>query len=199
VPFLRSHPELLAGFRRGDRSALEAVYWAYVDRVERVVARGHSIARKGKRVEGAGEGNVADLVQEVFLRAFADRARAAYDGVRDYAPYLTVIARNLLTDFARKQGREASFELLDEDDAPAAPEPGDGEAWADAETIRVVENFLEGLDEELRGVHHTRYELGMSQERAAEALGCTRQQFRTREARLRDGLRKALRDARLAT
>jgi RNA polymerase sigma-70 factor (ECF subfamily) len=200
MPFLRARPELLAAFRRGDRGALEEVYWAYVERVERVVRRGYAVVHKGVRVEGAHVDQVGDLVQEVFVRAFAERARQSYDGLRDYGPFLSTIARNRLTDWARGRGRELRQlplddvdELADADGGSAAPEP-----WADPDTLRVVEAYLASLDDELRAVHRERYENGRSQEQAAQVLGCSRQQLRTKENRLRDGLRKALRMANLS-
>jgi RNA polymerase sigma-70 factor (ECF subfamily) len=195
MPTLRARPELLAAFRRGERAALETVYWEYVALVERVVRRGHTLARTGTRVEGAGA-EVADLVQEVFIRAFAERARLAYDGLRDYGPYLVTIARNLMTDWARKRGRELAIEDGEEALAaladPSTEADAAGDAWADEATMRLVENYLASLDESLRAVHGVRYDQGLSQEKAAEVLGCSRQQLRTREAKLREGLKRAL-------
>lgn len=194
MPVFRDDPELLAAFRRGDRDALEKVYWVYVQRVERIVRYGHAIAHKGGvRVSGARRGEVADLVQETFSRAFAPRARLAFDGARPYAPYLSVIARNLLTDWARKRGRDVSFDELPEADDTPEPEDDDELPWANPDTLRVVEHYLATLDAELRAVHRERYERGLSQHEAASALGLTRQQLRTRESRLRDGLASALR------
>jgi RNA polymerase sigma factor (sigma-70 family) len=194
MPVFRDDPELLTAFRRGDRHALEKVYWVYVQRVERIVRYGHAIAHKGgARVSGARRSEVADLVQETFSRAFAPRARLAFDGTRPYAPYLSVIARNLLTDWARKRGRDVAFdELAEADDAPEL-EDEDELPWANADTLRVVEHYLGALDADLRAVHRERYERGLSQLEAASALGLTRQQLRTREARLREGLASALR------
>ena len=189
----RDDPELLAAFRGGDRRALEKVYWTYVQRVERIIRFGHALAHKGSRVGGARRAEVADLVQETFSRAFAPRARMAFDGARLYWPYLSVIARNLLTDWARKRGRQVRFEELPEAAEAPAPEDEDELPWASADTLRVVERYLGSLDAELRAVHRERYERGLSQLEAASALGLTRQQLRTREARLRDGLASALR------
>jgi DNA-directed RNA polymerase specialized sigma24 family protein len=59
--------------------------------------------------------------------------------------------------------------------------------------MAVVERFLRELAPELKAVHEKRYTLGLSQAEAAAALGITRQRLRTAEARLRDGLARALR------
>jgi DNA-directed RNA polymerase specialized sigma24 family protein len=56
----------------------------------------------------------------------------------------------------------------------------------------IVEAFLAGLEPELKGVHQARYAQCLSQHDAAAALGISRQNHRTHERRLRDGLRLAL-------
>ncbi len=195
MPLLRSRPELLAGFRRGERVSLEAVYWGYVDRVERTVRYGFSVAQRGSRDGGTARDAIADTVQETFLRAFEERARHAYDAARDYGPYLNTIARNLVADWARKRGRELSLDDLEGPEL-ASP-PVDDEPWADPETVRCVARYIASLDDEARALHDARYERGLSQIQAAELLGLTRQTLRTRETRLRDGLIEALRAAKL--
>src|SRR5205807_2459423 len=68
--------DLLERFRRGERSALEQVYWAYVTRVDRLVRRLLHL-HGGTRLVAAA--NVEDLVQDSFTRAFSPSARQAYD------------------------------------------------------------------------------------------------------------------------
>jgi RNA polymerase sigma-70 factor (ECF subfamily) len=193
MPLLREDPALLDAFRRGERDALARVYWAYIERVERVVRYGYAVAARGVRVPGAGRQEIVDLVQEAFARAFAPGARAAYDGDRDYGAYLATIARHVLVDWARKRGREVTVDAVPDSPDEAAPE---AEPWADPATMKVVEEYLASIDEPLRSVHRERYERGLSQEAAARALGLSRQQLRTREARLREGLARALATAR---
>jgi RNA polymerase sigma factor (sigma-70 family) len=187
MPFLRTDAGLLARFREGDREALGRVYWAYVERVERVVRHGFQVLRQGGavRVAGLQPGDVGDAVQETFTRAFAERARLAYDGLRDYGPFLLTITRNLLIDRARRHGRELALEGLDGFDEAAEPEEP---PFADEATLRAVNEYLAALPEPLQGVHEQRYVRGVSQEEAGRALGLSRQQLRTLEKRLRDGL-----------
>jgi DNA-directed RNA polymerase specialized sigma24 family protein len=64
--------------------------------------------------------------------------------------------------------------------------------WADPATMRVVEEYLTALPQDLREVHRLRHEKGFSQERAAQQLAVGRQTLRTLEQRLRDGLAAAL-------
>ena len=187
MPLFLQRPELLAGFHRGDERVLEEVYWAYFARVEAVARHGSLLMRAGVHVPGADD--VEDLVHETFSRAFGDKARRSYDGKRPYAPYLAAIARNLLVDEARRRGRELPTADLPDDLPTEVPEIPD---WAEPETIRIVEAYLTDLSSELRGVHEQRYVKGCSQEAAAAALGLSRQQVRTLEQRLREGLREKI-------
>src|SRR6185436_19449677 len=83
-------------------------YRAYVDKVSKIVRFGFRLPQGGAVVPGFGwrDDEIADIVQEVFARSFSHSARASYDGERDYAPYLYAVARNVLTDRARRVGRE---------------------------------------------------------------------------------------------
>jgi RNA polymerase sigma factor (sigma-70 family) len=182
---------LLALFRDGDRDALATVYWRYVDKVERLLRAG-CVATPRSPVAGVGgsPADLEDLMQEVFERAFAPAARAAYDGSRPYAPYLFAIARNVLADWWRRQGREIPtdwpfFEATLVGTASDQP-------YADAATVAIVERFLHGLPADLRAVHEKRFVTGLSQREAAAALGIGRQVLRTLEARLTEMLRATL-------
>jgi RNA polymerase sigma-70 factor (ECF subfamily) len=184
---------LLVRFRRGDPAVLERVYREYVDLVERLASNGFHIINTDARAPGIARDDVADAVQETFARAFAERARLAYDGLRDYGPFLATIARNLLIDRARKRGREVSIEDLGDDwhNEPAA----EGEPYADATTMKLVREYVGSLSPELRGLHNERYVRGVSQKEAARSLGLSRQQVRTLEKKLRDGLAERLEQA----
>jgi len=189
--------DLLERFRRGERSALEQVYWAYVTRVDRLVRRilhGHGGTRL---VAGA---NVEDLVQDSFTRAFSPSARQAYDGLRDYGPYLLAIARNTVADSLRLRQREvlagaAEIEAsLALEDAAAAEDPS---SWIDPLTIARVREYLNRLPLDLQSVHHRRYVLDEAQDVAAGALGLSRQRIRTLEKKLRVGLIRELKKTRV--
>ncbi len=186
MPFLARDSALLKRFRRGEQQALETVYWAYIDRIERVAKYGFRLAQKGLHIDGVGTEDVPDVVQETFARAFTERARLAYDGLRDYGPFLSTIARNLLADRARRRGRELPLDLAGEWDE--APPPAEEPAWASDALTEAVKSYLETATAELRGVHNERYVRCVSQEEAARVLGVSRQQLRTLEKRLRDGL-----------
>lgn len=194
MPFFRGRPDLLRDFRAGRREVLEAVYWAYVGRVEHIIRFGFYLTSKRRSVTGVPVSEIADLVQEVFARAFRESARLSYDGQRDYGPFLGTIARNVVNDWARRRNRHA-VELPDDFDESAAI---DGELpWAEETVMQLVEKYLQELPPELRRVHEERYVHGRSQNAAAVALGLTRQRIRTLEGKLRDGLNRALQRAKL--
>jgi RNA polymerase sigma-70 factor (ECF subfamily) len=195
MPLLRTDRALLDGFRAGVPEALGAVYWEYVRKVERLLSAGFEVRSRGTRVSGAYREpeDLADLVQEVFVRAFSDKGRRAYDGLRDYGPYLYAIARNVLVDLARVRGREIPSPWTELEAAiEIAPVVEDTAPWAEAATMRVVEEYLGALPPDLREVHRLRHEEGLSQEQAAERLGVGRQTLRTLERRLQEGLGAAL-------
>jgi RNA polymerase sigma-70 factor (ECF subfamily) len=191
VPLFLEEPQLLAPFRRGERSCLERVYRTYVDHVCNLVRYGLHALRGNVHVAGPGAGEARDLVQETFARAFAERARLAYDGLRPYGPFLSTITRNLIVDHARRRNREITV-----DELPETVDPGalDVEPWAEPATVRSVEAYLAALSPELKRVHEERYVRSSTQEDAARALGVSRQQLRTLEKRLRQGLADHLRN-----
>jgi RNA polymerase sigma-70 factor (ECF subfamily) len=192
VPLFRNHPELLVPFREGRRDALEEVYRTYVRSVDRYI---RALARASNAPWLARSEAVPDLVQDIFLRAFSRDARNSYDGLRDYGPYLTTIARNRFVDALRVSGREIpkdSQELAARIDAQAPPE--DAEA-GDPRISAVLARFVADLPPTLRSIYEQRFVLCRSQGDASAALGLTRRRVRTGEHRLRAGLRKALKAA----
>jgi RNA polymerase sigma factor (sigma-70 family) len=192
MPHLRQKPGLLARFRAGERDALGEVYDAYVETVGNLVRHGFQLQ---KAESGSGRVTVSpqdylDVVHEIFAKAFSATARQGYDGLRDYAPYLAMITRNAMIDWLRRRGVVAQNpELLDQLPAPPREEAA---PWEDPATLAVVERYLAGLPEELKRLHQLRYRDGLSQDAAADALGVSRQNLRTLEARLRRGLAEAL-------
>lgn len=191
MTLFRDRPDLLLAFRRGDRAALEAVYWAYIDRVERLIRAGWRTPAGDLASPPTGD-DIGDLVQETFARAFTERTRLAFDGLREFGPYLATIARNLLVDWARRRGREVPSDFGDLPSPVESEIAEDTADWADAATMKQVDDYIASLPEDLRAIHRERYVHGRSQRDAATALGISRQQLRTREQRLRNGLRRAL-------
>jgi RNA polymerase sigma factor (sigma-70 family) len=200
-------PALLEQFRRGDREALSAVYEHYVAEVEAVVKRGFPLATQGGYVAGAKDVEVVrELVQETFVRAFSDQARAAYDGVRRYRPYLVQIAKNLLIDRVRALGNGSSQCV-----EPRRPRAvaywwsvyhiaENGSPADDLHRLRLaaaVAEFVNDLEPEARTFVALRFDQDLSQEHVAEKMSCSRRRVRTLESRVRTGLRRYLRRRRL--
>jgi RNA polymerase sigma factor (sigma-70 family) len=192
-------PESLARFRAGDENALAAVYSQCVDHVTRVAdAVLRACASGGARGSGEVATALADVVQEVFVKAFAPEARRRFDASRPYQPYLTQIARNVAVDYWRQMRRYVPSDLdslIERLSLEAEAQSDAGRRandWADPETIALVDRFIASLDEESRRVHDALYIKGLSQRDAAELLGLGRQVVRTKEAKLRRGLRQAL-------
>jgi RNA polymerase sigma factor (sigma-70 family) len=192
-------PDLLARFRAGDREALDTVYRAYVGRVSQIVANGFRIATTGGAVAGLGRrpADLADAVQEIFLKAFSRTARMSFDGLRDFGPYLSSIARHVMVDRARRNGRELLMPDVDLDVVAGKATasnvyPEIVARWEDPVAVAVARRFIEGLPSDLAGIHRIRYIEGLSQREAAMHLGITRQELRTLEGKLREGLRREL-------
>jgi RNA polymerase sigma-70 factor (ECF subfamily) len=185
-------PGLLRAFRSGDPDALEAVYRESVNEVETWLRR--ALARMGRLTAA----DLGDLVQDVFLRAFSDSARASYDGLRPYPPFLMTIARNLFVDWARRAGREVPGSDFLEDELDRAGAGAEDPPPFEPSVVALVAAYVDGLPAELRAVHHQRFVLATPQRQAADALGISRQSLRTMEKKLVVGLRRRLREAGLA-
>lgn len=187
--------ELLARFREGKRDVLERVYHALVDDVFKLVALGFASANGTIRGERDPDEQRV-VIQEVFAKAFAERARLGYDGVRPYRPYLLTIARNVMIDRARVRSGElgrASDVDVDAIIATDAPIPGAIEESADQQRLRArAATYIETLDPELRRFVASRFERELSHVDVAAELGITRRRVRTLEARVIKGLRRFL-------
>lgn len=186
MPLFCNDRELLLAFREGRPETLEVVYRHYVRSVETYL---RTLARVAGARDLAQPSAIADLLQEVFIRAFSPTARRAYDGLRDFAPYLNAIARNCFVDTIRKRRKEV---LVGLDDLPTSVDPDHADDAYDPKIVAVLETYLRELPPPLRGVYEQRFVHGRSQEAACENLGISRRTLRTTEDHLRRGLRKAL-------
>jgi RNA polymerase sigma-70 factor (ECF subfamily) len=187
---LRAQPELLDRFRAGERSALAEVYREYLPRLQRLVRRGFIAGDRGLRVPGpTSPDDLADVLQEVFARAFRRQARMAYDGKREYWAYLATIARNEIVSRHRRAVRE----LLDAEpprfaDHDPIEVPKDASPWNDPQSLAIVQGYVAKLEEPMRAVHMARYVDALSQRDAAAKLGISRPKVRKVEGKLRLGL-----------
>ena len=180
---------LLRRFRAGETRALCEVYRHYIHAVKtaiRCCARA-SHARAGARLE------VADIVQDVFMKAFSERARLAYDARLPYKPFLLAVARNALVDELRRQSREVRLDESSIDCvATAGAAPDEQLPWVDPQLTTVVARHIAQLNAKERAIYYERYVHDRSQLQTATVLALSRQQVRTLESRLLAGLARRL-------
>src|SRR5512145_1020897 len=103
MPIFEEQPDLLRRFRDGDRAAFEVLYKRYFADVYRLLCRGFTTGSPPCSVPALSEEQTLDHLQEIFLRAFDERARLGFDGLRPYRPYLLRIAKNYRIDVARHE------------------------------------------------------------------------------------------------
>jgi RNA polymerase sigma factor (sigma-70 family) len=137
----------------------------------------------------------ADLLQEIFARAFSDTARRRFDATLDFRSYLLAITRNLLVDHYRRFKPRPLAHTCRLDEVCADTDGTDQLLWQSSELVAVVERYVAALNAPLREIYHARYVLGRSQRDTACGLGLSRQTVRTLEERVKAGLRSALRQA----
>lgn len=201
MPIFDNNRELLDRFRRGDKSALAEVYERYVDDVATLARRGFTMESQGHvYVAGSDIDGEHELVQETFVKAFDDKARTSFDGLRPYRPFLLRITKNLMIDRFRARRKEGAVEtgggvdiddLLEANtDLAAAPDHEEDLHWKKLSTATAT--FLAALDAQTRDVVRLRFEDGRSQEAAAEELGCTRRKIRSLESRVQKQLLRHL-------
>ena len=199
---LTTDRSLLDAFRKGQRSALERVYADHVDDVARFLRGGFVFESNGSTVRFRGvqsQFHLEDLLHDVFIRAFADRARTQYDGLRPYGPYLHRIARNLVIDELRRKEHDlrAYFEELPEPQEEAAYAPQDHEspeAQVERRQLQAhVASFVASLPEREAQVYRLRFVDGLEQRDVAAQAGISVSKVKTSERRIRRGFQDYLR------
>jgi RNA polymerase sigma factor (sigma-70 family) len=194
MSYLRQRPGLVERFREGDRDALTEVYREYVSRIAGLLRRGFLTAGSGLKLPGcANPDDFAEALQDVFTRAFDPRAREAYDGRRNYSPYLAAIARSVVVTRYRR-GRK---ELLISDDSAliedaVAPSDECSTQWLNPQFAAIAHAYVWSLGEPMRALYHARYVDALSQRDAAKRLGLSRSKLRKLEDALQQGLRRLL-------
>lgn len=189
---------LLDAFRRGERTVLTAVFRAYVDDVARTIRAGVVVQVEGQRVrvgQQLPEHEVEGLIQETFLRAFSEKARGSYDGLRPYGGWLATIARNLVIDLERKR-RRAPVDAVGEVESQVVDESADPATMLEEdEASRVLLGVKASLGEPELTIFTLRFEEQQSCRAIADALGTTEIVVRRRETQLRARLLEELRAA----
>ena len=206
--------ELLERFRNGDRTAMAEVYKHYEPGVTAFLRKGFSFRSgqsfyffKGSKEHSELEG----FVQEVFRRAFEEKARTSYNGVTSFSNWILAIARNMvINQFRNKEIAFSQFVQQEEPDSQYTPldqelpEEYSGVLYAtpvskqdevvERQELRgLLDNFLSDLSEHDRSLMLMRFSEGKGQEETAALLGSTRMKVRTAESKLKNRLRAYLR------
>ena len=192
---------LLDGFRRGERDALAKVFTHYAPHVASLLKSGFGFNAGNQRIRFGGYSRIFELedaLQETFKRAFGERARVAYDGLRPYAGYVAVIARNLVIDQYTSRRRELLHFSFEDHDAPETDDTGAivtarPEREAMASELRVLlTSFRAELTAREQQVFTLRFDEGLSHAAITHETGLSASQVKTTEAKLRTALLKHL-------
>ena len=190
---LSSDAALLQGYRQGDAAAMTRVYYAYVYDIIEFLRRGFAFDAGGKRYFFSGYSepwHLESRIQEVFIKAFSERARLAYDGTRPFFNYLIRIARNSVMDDFRSRRRDALqiSEQADADEISETPGPHSDDpeqALKDKELTAIVQRFRAELDDSSKALFAVRFTDGSSVETSAATLGWSEYRVKREEKRIR--------------
>lgn len=206
---LKGNPDLVERFRRGDREVLTELYRAHVDEIRLVLQHGFSFSSRGESVRFRGfkePFRLQEVLQEVFVHAFREKARMAYDPSQPYRPFLVTIARNWVIDRHRKERTEAALfvsvgviagenegleEAMDRHAVREEPDSPEMEIYR-RQLSETLQRFVAGLDEE-DSVVLQRHLMGeLTQQEVADALGTDRNDVRKRIRLMRERLLRHL-------
>lgn len=155
------------------------------------IAEQHQQLRSFVRSLGVDPDWVDDLAQEAFLVAW--RERNSFDQQQDYGKWLRGIARNLIRNELRKQGRHKRLlykgltELL-----LSATEPESVvESWADGR-VPILRDCVEKLAPKSRKLIAGRYSDGWKAPDLADHLGMTAAAVRKALMRIREQLKQCI-------
>ena len=212
--YLAKNKELLAGFKKGERWALDDVYRHYQPGLTSFLRKGFTFrSAKGnfyfKGIQDPGDLKAA--VQEVFRRAFEMKALTSYNGINSFTNWVLAIGRNMVINQFRN--REIAFchyispsddrghlAIMDDEVTEEftgvlygrASKAADSQVEHD-ELRGLMDKFMTELSEHDRNLMVLRFAEGRGQEETANKLGSTRMKVRTAETKLRNRLRAYLR------
>jgi RNA polymerase sigma factor (sigma-70 family) len=187
---LRDDAACREAFRRGDRAAMTRVYLEYRPFVEMMCCRGVGTFRGFFR-----PADQDDAIQAVFLAAFEERTRSAYDGLRPYGAFLRGVAHNVLRRMLEKR---AQFERpVPAEHAREVREAGQEDAVVESEARAFAQGMRDSLDDPVEREIFDRYFIdGLAEESLAKRLGLTRYRTRKIIARLHRRMKRAVRGSR---
>jgi RNA polymerase sigma factor (sigma-70 family) len=214
--FLAKNKRLLEAFKRGERAAMDEIYRHYLPGVSAFLRKGFTF-RSGRGhfyFKGIQEpGELKAGVQEVFRRAFEDKARSSYNGVNSFTNWVLAIARNMIinqfrnreiafSDYIAPSDERGHLAIMDDEvtEEYSGLLYGQNAARQDSqleteELRRLIGDFMGELTDHDRRLLIFRFAEGKGQEETATLLGSTRMKVRTAEAKLRSRLRAYLRNS----
>mgnify|MGYP006270514303 CR=1 FL=1 len=212
--FLAKNKKLLEAFKRGDREAMDTVYRHYRDGVANFLRKGFTF-RSGKgQFYFKGIQDEAELdaaVQEVFRRAFEEKARRSYNGVNSFSNWVLAIGRNMIinqfrnreiafSQYVSKADERGHLAVLDDEITEefsgvlyGKPTQAQDQALEQSQLKELIDAFMGELTEHDRKLLVYRFAEGRGQEETARLLSSTRMKVRTAESKLRSRLRAYLR------
>lgn len=174
---------ILTRARRGDTAAFEELVRLYEKRVYAVALR-----------SSGNPEDAADIVQEVFLRAW--RSIESFRGDSGFSTWLFRITMNLCVDHARHKHAQPQTQPIVTDDETERPLPDPAltpeEHLDNRELGRELAAALEEISEEHRRIVLLRDVSGMSYTEIAEVLEISEGTVKSRLSRARIALRKVL-------
>lgn len=174
---------ILTRARRGETAAFEELVRLYEKRVYAVALR-----------SSGNPEDAADIVQEVFLRAW--RSIESFRGDSGFSTWLFRITMNLCVDHARHKHAQPQTQPIVTDDETERPLPDPAptpeEHLDNRELGRELAAALEEISEEHRRIVLLRDVSGMSYTEIAEVLEISEGTVKSRLSRARIALRKVL-------
>lgn len=132
-----SETRLVHAARLGDQQAFQELVFRYERRVYQVIHR-----------FVADQGTVADLSQDVFLRAWERLAQ--FDPARRFGPWLFRLAVNLTYDHLRRVRRKGRWSLFSDLSATLVPDPGQADPREELDLSQEVRLVLAEVPEAYR-------------------------------------------------
>lgn len=172
-----------------------------------MVQTGFTEHNKGCRIYGTTDVEIQkELIQEIFIKAFSEKARHAYDGLRNYGAFLITIARNTLIDKARKHQKDALAHVtssefsehvhIDERHMEIAQEdPVKQMHWQKCATC--AQEYISSLPSELQTFVQLRFVKELPQREVAKQMTISRWKTRSFEAKIKKELKKILQNKEL--
>lgn len=131
-----------------------------------------------------------DAVQTIFMAAFEERSRLAYNGIDPYAAFLRGIAHNVVRRMLESRKR---FDRRPETLPPASPSLES--ELIEAETHAILRAFRDSIEDPRELEILNRYFCdGMSEDKLAAHLGMTRYKTRKLIAKLHKRMKRYLKD-----